>query len=92
MEKIIRIMNSNLDEMIKYFKNKELEQSDFTNQKEKFTFKQKVARFLQKNNLFMNWRFAGKFVHNQLDVLSQGKEKTNKEDVNQEKNKFERCI
>lgn len=85
MEKIIRMMNSNLDEMITYFKNKELEQSDFTPTKEKFTLKQKVARFLQKNNLFMNLRFVGNFVHNQLDVLSQGKEKINEEDVKQEK-------
>ena len=33
------------------------------------TLKQKVAQFLQKNNLFMNLSFVDKFVHKQLDVL-----------------------
>ena len=35
----------------------------------KLTLKQKVAQFLQKNNLFMNLSFVDKFVHKQLDVL-----------------------
>lgn len=35
----------------------------------KLTLKQKVAQFLQKNNLFMNLSFVDKFVHQQLDVL-----------------------
>lgn len=33
------------------------------------TLKQRVAQFLQKNNLFMNLSFVDKFVHKQLDVL-----------------------
>lgn len=49
IEGIIRMMNSNLDEMITYFRNKELE----VPQNEDFTLKQRVARFLRKNNLFM---------------------------------------
>ena len=36
----------------------------------KLTLKQKVAQFLQKNNLFMNLSFVDKFVHKQLDVLT----------------------
>ena len=35
----------------------------------KLTLKQRVAQFLQKNNLFMNLSFVDKFVHKQLDVL-----------------------
>ena len=35
----------------------------------KLSLKQKVARFLQKNNLFMNLSFVENFVHKQLDVL-----------------------
>ena len=36
---------------------------------EKLSLKQRVAQFLQKNNLFMNLSFVDKFVHRQLDVL-----------------------
>lgn len=35
----------------------------------KLSIKQRVAQFLQKNNLFMNIDFVNKFVHKQLDVL-----------------------
>ena len=35
----------------------------------KLTLKQKVAQFLQRNNLFMNLSFVDKFVRKQLDVL-----------------------
>ena len=35
----------------------------------KLTLKQKVAQFLQKNNLFMNLSFVDKFVHKQLDIF-----------------------
>ena len=35
----------------------------------KLSLKQKIAQFLQKNNLFMNMSFVEKFVHQQLDVL-----------------------
>lgn len=37
--------------------------------KNKLSLKQRVAQFLQKNNLFMNLSFVDKFVHKQLDVL-----------------------
>lgn len=42
----------------------------------KFTLKQRVAQFLQKNNLFMNLSFVDKFVHKQLDVLPPAKQDT----------------
>lgn len=35
----------------------------------KLSLKQRVAHFLQKNNLFMNLSFVEKFVHDQLDIL-----------------------
>lgn len=35
----------------------------------KLSLKQRIAQFLQKNNLFMNMSFVEKFVHQQLDVL-----------------------
>lgn len=35
----------------------------------KLSLKQRVAQFLQKNNLLMNLSFVDKFVHKQLDVL-----------------------
>ena len=35
----------------------------------KLTLKQKVAQFLQRNNLFMDLSFVDEFVHKQLDVL-----------------------
>lgn len=41
-----------------------------TNQNEnKLSLKQRIAQFLQRNNLFMNLSFVDKFVHQQLDVL-----------------------
>ena len=47
------------------------------NQKEnKLTLKQKVAQFLQRNNLFMNLSFVDKFVHKQLDVLPPATQET----------------
>jgi len=35
----------------------------------KLSLKQKVAKFLQKNNLFMNLSFVEKFVNKQMDIL-----------------------
>lgn len=48
----------------------ELNQENNMQQDEnKLSLKQKVAQFLQKNNLFMNLSFVDKFVHRQLDIL-----------------------
>lgn len=35
----------------------------------KLSIKQRIAQFLQKNNLFMNMSFVKKFVHQQLELL-----------------------
>lgn len=42
----------------------------------KLSLKQKVAQFLQKNNLFMNLSFVDKFVNKQLDVLPPARQDT----------------
>ena len=42
----------------------------------KLTLKQKVAQFLQRNNLFMNLSFVDRFVHEQLDVLPPATQET----------------
>ena len=39
----------------------------------KLSIKQKIAQFLQKNNLFMNMSFVKKFVHQQLELLPEPK-------------------
>ena len=85
VEDIIRMMNSNLDEMITYFRNKELE----VPQNEDFTLKQRVAQFLRKNNFFMNLEFVENFVHSQLDVLAIKKSKTPEEKVDSRKDFME---
>lgn len=57
----------------------------------KLTLKQKVAQFLQKNNLFMNMSFVDKFVHQQLDVLPSASPKsrtTNTKPVNRTREDF----
>ena len=40
----------------------------------KLSIKQKIAQFLQKNNLFMNMSFVEKFVHQQLELLPEAKQ------------------
>ena len=45
----------------------------------KLSLKQRVAQFLQRNNLFMNLSFVENFVHKQLDVLPEPKQATRTE-------------
>ena len=56
----------------------------------KLSLKQRVAQFLQKNNLFMNLSFIEEFVHQQLDVLPipQETRNTNVSTVNRIKEDF----
>lgn len=55
----------------------ELNQGNNMQQDEnKLSLKQKVAQFLQRNNLFMNLAFVDKFVHRQLDVLPPATQET----------------
>ena len=42
----------------------------------KLTIRQKIAQFLQKNDMLMNIPFVYKFVHRQLDVLPQTTQET----------------
>ena len=59
-------------EIIRPTRQEKQEQSLETEQQQnenKLTLKQKVAQFLQRNNLFMNLSFVDKFVRKQLDVL-----------------------
>lgn len=53
--------------------NKEQKQQQHEN---KLTIKQRVAQFLQKNNLFMNLSFVDKFVRSQLDILPPATQET----------------
>lgn len=43
---------------------------------DKLSLKQRVAQFLQRNNIFMNLSFIEKFVHRQLDVLPTATQET----------------
>lgn len=55
----------------------ELNQGNNMQQEEnKLSLKQRVAQFLQRNNLFMNLSFVDKFVHRQLDVLPPATQET----------------
>ena len=56
----LQLLNEMLGEVI--------QENHQTNVK-KLSLKQKVARFLQKNNLFMNLSFVKNFVHKQIDIL-----------------------
>lgn len=70
----------------------ELNQEDNMKQDEnKLSLKQRVAQFLQKNNLFMNLAFVDKFVHRQLDVLpptTQETRNTSTQTVNRTRESF----
>lgn len=50
-------------------KQEQNQENNMQQDENKLSLKQKVAQFLQKNNLFMNLSFVDKFVHRQLDVL-----------------------
>lgn len=52
--------------------------------------KQKIARFLQKNNIFTNFSFVDNFIHKQLDVLAEQKNELEIKgnQTNKKRNKF----
>lgn len=60
--------------------------------KNKLSLTQRVAQFLQKNNMFMNLSFVEKFVHQQLDVLSSSTKESAINAVNQEKIDFDNWV
>lgn len=63
-------------EIIRPAREERQEQTQQTTNESKLTLKQKVAQFLQRNNLFMNLSFVDKFVHRQLDVLPPSTQET----------------
>ena len=54
--------------------------------KNKLSIKQKIAQFLQKNNLFMNMSFVEKFVHQQLELLPESTQDIREVAVDSNKN------
>lgn len=57
----------------------EQETPTFEESKNKLTMKQKIAQFLQKNNIFMNMSFVEKFVRKQLNVLPSSEQEVTEE-------------
>lgn len=60
--------------------------------KNKLSIKQKIAQFLQKNNLFMNMSFVEKFVHKQLELLPESTQNIREVAVDSSKNKDRKTI
>ena len=58
----------------------------------KLSIKQKIAQFLQKNNLFMNMSFVEKFVHKQLELLPESTQNIREVAVDSNKNKETKTI
>lgn len=58
----------------------------------KLSIKQKIAQFLQKNNLFMNMSFVEKFVHKQLELLPESTQNIREMAVDSNKNKETKTI
>ena len=52
----------------------------------KLSIKQRIAQFLQKNNLFMNMSFVEKFVHQQLELLPESTQDIREVTVDSNKN------
>lgn len=53
------------------------------------SFRQKIAQFLQKHNLFMNLQFVERFVHQQLDLLPEAtRERTTESSINSSRQEF----
>ena len=58
----------------------------------KLSINQKIAKFLQKNNLFMNMSFVEKFVHKQLELLPESTQNIREVAVDSNKNKETKTI
>lgn len=72
-------------------KQEQNQENNMQQDENKLSLKQKVAQFLQKNNLFMNLSFVDKFVHRQLDVLppvTQEARNTSTQTVNRTRESF----
>lgn len=60
--------------------------------KNKLSINQKIAQFLQKNNLFMNMSFVEKFVHKQLELLPESTQDIREVAVDSNKDKETKTI
>ena len=60
--------------------------------KNELSIKQKIAQFLQKNNLFMNMSFVEKFVHQQLELLPESTQNIREVAVDSDKSKETKTI
>lgn len=60
--------------------------------KNKLSINQKIAQFLQKNNLLMNMSFVEKFVHKQLELLPESTQNIREVAVDSNKNKETKTI
>ena len=80
-------------EIIRPARTEQLQQTIQQNQN-KLSLKQRIAQFLQKNNLFMNLSFVKNFVHQQLDILPPPTQepRTSTNTVNQQRIDFENWI
>ena len=58
----------------------------------KLSIKQKIAQFLQKNNLFMNMSFVEKFVHQQLELLPESTQDIREVAVDSNKNRETKTV
>ena len=58
----------------------------------KLSIKQKIAQFLQKNNMFMNMSFVEKFVHKQLELLPESTQNIREVAVDSNKNRETKTI
>lgn len=58
----------------------------------KLSIKQRIAQFLQKNNLFMNMSFVEKFVHQQLELLPESTQDIREVAVDSNKNRETKTV
>ena len=58
----------------------------------KLSIKQRIAQFLQKNNLFMNMSFVEKFVHQQLELLPESTQNIREVEVDSNKSRETKTI
>lgn len=79
-------------EIIRPERTEQLQQNVQQQNQNKLSLKQRVAQFLQKNNLFMNLEFVEKFVHQQLDILPPPEQATRINTASRQESNFKNWI
>ncbi|MBQ3413954.1 MAG: hypothetical protein IJH39_01100 [Clostridia bacterium] len=79
-------------EIIRPARTEQLQSNMQQQNQNKLSLKQRVAQFLQRNNLFMNLSFVENFVHQQLDVLPSPAQETRASTANRSRTEFENWI